>query len=72
MADEACPIGSVFSVPLSDQPPSEYGIGLLGARSTEYFNLDRARLEMIERRILRIEAAFRLNNIDIDALELPT
>ena len=50
------------------------GIGLLGATASgeqALAKLPEARLEMIERRILRIEMALRRSGVEVEFLDLP-
>lgn len=58
-------------VPFIEEEPPTYTVGLLGAICHTPDVAQRARMEMAERRILRIEMALRRAGIDVEHLDLP-
>ncbi len=49
----------------------QYSVGLLGATTTSPACADAVRINVIERRILRIEMALRQAGIEVEHLDLP-
>ncbi len=49
-----------------------FGSGLLGATGATAQEAKNARLNLIERRIIRIEMALRRAGIEVEALDLPS
>ena len=58
-------------VPFYEDEDPQYSVGLLGATTTSPAYGDTVRINMIERRILRIEMALRQAGVEVEHLDLP-